>query len=120
MLSLGKLIEAAKICDAIAANPQGRDLAKFLTQHGRSLRGTGREKKAAELFLRVAIHFPTADEVPFCLMQAAEIIRNAHGRPAEAKRVFERAAEEGEAPGDDVLRRQAEKELLLLESRGGG
>jgi tetratricopeptide (TPR) repeat protein len=116
LLRAGRYAEAASACDEIANNPEGRDLAAFLVQYGRALRGAGRTREAAEMFLRVAVHFPRADEVAFCLVEAGEIVRDVNRRPMEARRLFERAVTEAAARGDTELKRRAEQALAKSET----
>jgi tetratricopeptide (TPR) repeat protein len=116
LLRAGRYAEAAGACDEVANDPEGRDLAAFLVQYGRALRGTGRTREAAEMFLRVAVHFPRADEAAFCLVEAGEMVRDVNRRPMEARKLFERAVTEAAARGDDELKRRAQLELSKTEA----
>ena len=101
LLGQSKWSEALAACQGLAANPDDRDLAHFLLQFGTALVHVDRPDDAAVMFARCAVLFSDSADAAQALIQLAVVYRDHYRNRDTARRLLQRAIDQGTAQGHD-------------------
>lgn len=101
LLTQSKWAEALAICERVESNPGERDLAHFLFQYGTALAQQRRNDDSAMMFARCAVLFSDSPDGSQSLIQLAVLYRDHYHDIATARRLLQRAVDEGGARGHD-------------------
>ncbi|MEM7229832.1 MAG: hypothetical protein AAF432_13555, partial [Planctomycetota bacterium] len=119
LLEARQYAEAIARCDAIAADPGGRSISRFLVQYGIALNGVSRTDEAAVRFSQAAIHEPTSIAGVRALIELALIERRVRKDEESAHRLLVRAEIVAGQIRNDTLARRARQLQKDTDDRRG-